>query len=450
MIHVSAWREIVATILATENQRPATDENKVSLDHRQLSVFFLTPLPMTVVFDRPYQFVPPMRSPWWPTVIQKLRLYDLYLRYSEGVVGCELRGLEHVQESLAAGRSMLWAPNHCRYADPLVLGWPARQLGVNVHAMASWHLFNVSGFDTFALRRMGAFSIFREGNDRQSIEAAVQILVDGKRPLIVFPEGTTNRTNDLVKPLLDGVGLIARTAARRRVKQLDADQDPAVVVHPVGIKYLCIDDPRGWAEQQLDQFEQRFDWRFMPDRDVRSRTVNVAATLLAIKEMQYLGQVQQGSLPERRDALIDHLLRFGEEVLGLPVGEADVRDRVRAIRTKASEQHFSAHQKTSESELRRVATAADLAQELSSYQESYLLPGEATDTRIVETIQRMQELMDGRSNNGVALKAVIEFAPAIEVSTSRPPKGQRDPVMQELDQQLNCLVANLSKEARAL
>ena len=58
--------------------------------------------------------------------------------------------------------------------------------------------------------------------------------------------------------------------------------------------------------------------------------------------------------------------------------------------------------------------------------------------------------MDGRSNNRLPLKAVIEFAPAIEVSTSRPPKGQRDPVMQELDEQLNDLVANLSKEARAL
>lgn len=405
---------------------------------------------MTVVFDRPYQFVPPMRSSWWPTVIQTLRLYDLYLRYSEGVVDYELRGLEHVQASKDSGRSMLWAPNHCRYADPLALGWPARQLGVNVHAMASWHLFNVSSFDSFALRRMGAFSIFREGNDRQSIEAAVQVLVEGKRPLIVFPEGAMNRTNDLVKPLLDGVGLIARTAARRRVKQLDDGQDPTVVVHPVGIKYLCIEDPQPWAEQQLDQFEQRFAWQFMPDRDIRTRTVDVAATFLAIKEMQYLGQVQQGSLSQRRDALIEHLLRFGEQSLGLPMTTGDARDRGRAIRAKASEQHFSPHQDTSEAELRRVATAADLAQELLSYQESYLLPGKATDTRIVETIQRMQELMDGRSNNRVPLKAVIEFAPAIEVSTARPPKGQRDPVMQELDEQLNDLVANLSKEARAL
>lgn len=151
---------------------------------------------MTVVFERPYQFVPPIRSTWWPWLIQRLRLYDWYLRRKEGVVDYELRGLEHLRRSLDAGHGILLAANHCRYADPLVLGWPARQLGFHVHAMASWHLFNQGPFDAFAIRRMGAFSVFREGNDRQSLETAIDILSSGERPLIIFPEGTTNRTND--------------------------------------------------------------------------------------------------------------------------------------------------------------------------------------------------------------------------------------------------------------
>ena len=122
------------------------------------------------------------------------------------------------RESLDRGDGILLAPNHCRYADPLVLGWPARELRTHVYAMASWHLFNKGRFDAFAIRKMGGFSIHREGTDRQSLETAIDILATAERPLILFPEGTTNRTNDVLKPLLDGVSFIARSAARRRAK----------------------------------------------------------------------------------------------------------------------------------------------------------------------------------------------------------------------------------------
>ena len=92
---------------------------------------------MTVVLDRPYEFVPRHRGEWWPRFIQRFRLVDLYLRKKEGVVGYETRGMEHFQASVDAGDGILLAPNHCRYADPLVLGWPARELGVHLYAMAS-------------------------------------------------------------------------------------------------------------------------------------------------------------------------------------------------------------------------------------------------------------------------------------------------------------------------
>ena len=177
---------------------------------------------MTVILDRPYEFVPPYHGNLWPTMIQKLRLIDRHLAGREGVISYELRHSDRFVESLAAGHGILLAPNHCRYADPIVLGWLAREVNTHLFAMASWHLFNTTPFEAFALRRMGAFSIYREGNDRQAIETAITTLVTGERPLVIFPEGTTNRTNDLLKPLLDGVTFIARTAAKKRAKQVTA------------------------------------------------------------------------------------------------------------------------------------------------------------------------------------------------------------------------------------
>ena len=137
---------------------------------------------MSVVLDRPYEFVPPHRGNWWPSFIQRFRIVDHYLRRKEGVVSHECRNLDVFRDSLKRGDGILLAPNHCRYADPLVLGWPAREVRTHVYAMASWHLFNKGRFDSFAIRKMGGFSINREGTDRQSLETAIDILATAERP----------------------------------------------------------------------------------------------------------------------------------------------------------------------------------------------------------------------------------------------------------------------------
>ena len=74
--------------------------------------------------------------------------------------------------------------------------------------MASWHLFMQTAHRTFFLRRAGAFSIYREGIDRTAVNTAVEIFETAERPLVIFPEGFINRTNDLVNDLLDGTALI--------------------------------------------------------------------------------------------------------------------------------------------------------------------------------------------------------------------------------------------------
>ena len=55
--------------------------------------------------------------------------------------------------------------------------------------MASWHVFLQSRLQSFIARRAGAFSVYREGLDRQALQAGVDILATTNRPLVVFPEG---------------------------------------------------------------------------------------------------------------------------------------------------------------------------------------------------------------------------------------------------------------------
>ena len=130
-----------------------------------------------------------------------------------------MRGSEHLQDSVRLGHGILLAPNHCRYSDPIAMGWIVRQVNVYLYSMASWHLFHQSRLQAFAMRMCGGFSVYREGVDRQSLNTAIEVLVAAKRPLVVFPEGTVFRTNDILQPLLDGVAFLARAAAKRRAKQ---------------------------------------------------------------------------------------------------------------------------------------------------------------------------------------------------------------------------------------
>jgi 1-acyl-sn-glycerol-3-phosphate acyltransferase len=201
-----------------------------------------------VIIDEPYVFVPPVYSNFWPWI---LHFYlRRYLRTSFGVHSVECRHVERLQASLAAGHSIVIAPNHCRLSDPLVLGILAKEANCNMFAMASWHLFNQGWYQRFMIRRMGAFSVFREGNDRQAIDTAINILVERERPLIMFPEGAITRHNDLIEEVMDGPAFIARQAAKRLKKQGAPGE---VIIHPVAIRYAFQGDLQATLGSVLDE-----------------------------------------------------------------------------------------------------------------------------------------------------------------------------------------------------
>ena len=170
---------------------------------------------------KPYKFVAPVRTRFFSRLSRMLKMHRHLNWRLEGVKGHEVRNAFHLQESLNRGHSIILAPNHSRTADPIALGFLGEELNLDMYAMASWHLFNVSAVMRWFIRAVGAFSVNREGLDRKAIDTAIQILVDADRPLVIFPEGSTSRTNDWLMPFLDGIGFIARAAARQRHKRDD-------------------------------------------------------------------------------------------------------------------------------------------------------------------------------------------------------------------------------------
>lgn len=402
---------------------------------------------MTVLVEQPYQFVPPHRGYLWPWFIQNFRLVDRYLARHDGVVAHECRHLERFTDSLAAGDSILLAPNHCRYADPLVLGWPARYARTQLFAMASWHLFARSRFQAFAIQKMGAFSIFREGTDRQSLETAIEILTDATRPLVLFPEGTTNRTNDTLQPLLDGVAFIARTAAKRRAKR----QGGRVVLLPVAIKYLFLGDIDRWGDVAAGRLERGLGWRPLSGEPLLDRIRRIAEAMLSIHEVRYLGRTNHDPLPQRRDSLVERLLDQQEADYALPpdVGLGPL-GRVRRLRSVLSGELLKRPTGGVRQRLDHAIDAVELAQQLYSFPDRYLFQSPTTDTQVLETLERMQEGFLGKPDYPGPLKAVIDFGEPIPVPVDRHARDEHDPLLLQLRLSLTEMLGTLAREAKPI
>ena len=168
-----------------------------------------------IVVDQPYSFVAPYRGNILPHLVGRLLITRL-IRNRYGVVSSEVHGAEKIRAAIDAGHGTLITPNHPRPCDPMALYPLVRATRSLFFAMASWHIFMEGRLQRAVIRLMGAFSIYREGMDRTSLQCAIEILEQAQRPLVIFPEGAVSRTNDLLNPLMEGISTIARGAARKR------------------------------------------------------------------------------------------------------------------------------------------------------------------------------------------------------------------------------------------
>jgi 1-acyl-sn-glycerol-3-phosphate acyltransferase len=384
-----------------------------------------------VVSDQPYEFVAPYHGRCWPWLLQ--RLVPWWLRRHFGIEKRTYHGVELLKESLAAGHSVLIAPNHCRPSDPLVINDLCRRAGTVPFTMASWHLFLESPLQRFVLRRIGGFSIYREGLDRQALGTAIEILADAKRPLVIFPEGVITRTNDRLCSLMDGVSFIARSAAKKRAEQSPPGK---VVIHPIAIRYHFEGDIDNALHETLDAIEQRLSWRPRRDPDRVARIYRVGEALLWLKEIEYFGQPQQGDIPTRLDRLIDQILVPLEQEWRNGRRESHTVARVKQLRTAILRDMITG-EITDEDRNRRWNQLADmyLAQQLSHYAPEYVRSNPTTE-RLLETVERFEEDLTDASRIHRPMSVTVTVGPAIEVAPKRARGTGEDPVMRELDHQL--------------
>jgi 1-acyl-sn-glycerol-3-phosphate acyltransferase len=402
---------------------------------------------MHIIFvPKPYQFVPRVKSKWRQRLLLKTPFLGRVLRKHEGVVDYEIRHIERLKASLEAGHGILLAPNHPRLADPMVLYHLARQLKQPFYTMASWHLFNQGWLLRLVIRWMGAFSVNREGLDRQAIDEAIDILQHAERPLIIFPEGATSRTNDKLMALLEGPAFIARTAAKRRAKK----DGGKVIAHPIAIKYLYHGDIEKTCDAVLTDIEKQLTWRPQTDLHLVDRLRKVGDAMLKLKELEYQVAVPaNASLRERQTSMVNQLLHpLEREWLDGPQDDKGIVIRIKNLRMQIFPEISRAQ--LSHAERRRRTLQLDdtyLAQQIDCFPDHYVA-GFPTVDRILETVEKFEEDLRSKPRVHGKLTAIIEIGEAIEVATKRDRGASEDPLMAQIRESIQKMLDRLKTESK--
>ena len=397
-----------------------------------------------VVIEEPYEFVPPSKKEWLPTLIGLF--LNPYLKNKFGIHSVECREVQRIRDSVEAGHGVLMAPNHSRMCDPMVLGVLCKHMRRNMHAMASWHLFKQDWFSRFVTRSMGAFSVYREGLDRQAVNMAVDVLVEGKRPLIVFPEGAVSRHNDQLMPMMEGTSFIARTAAKRREKN---NARGGVMVHPIAIRYFFRGDLEKAVEPVLEEIESHFSWYPQREKTIIQRLRQIGQALLSLKEVEYLGAARSGEFEDRVGDLVQEVLTGLEQKWELKDEGEGVVSRVKAIRSAILPDMIAKTISDSERHARwQQLAACYYIQQISHYPPHYVRRAQPNIVEhILETVERFEEDFTDNTRVHGPLHAVIQVGEAIPVSSKRVRGNDADPVMDGIRTQLADMISNLSDEA---
>jgi 1-acyl-sn-glycerol-3-phosphate acyltransferase len=394
----------------------------------------------SVVIDKPYTFIPPRLSRFWHGLVRRLLPY--HLRKEHGISAIECIGAEKLRASLDAGHGIMLVGNHCRPCDPMILDSLAAEVGRPFHVIASWHVFMTSKLQRFLLPRMGGFSVYREGMDRESLKCAIKIVADGQNPLVIFAEGIITRCNDRLVNFMEGPAFMARAAAKQR-------KEGKIVIHPVFIRYFFEGDLEKTVIPVIEEIENRLSWQPQTQLSLRERIRKVGDALLALKEIEHFQVPQPGSFPERLKRLQDHLLIPLENQWSAGRHDGDVMARVKRLRSAILPDMVTGDLAESDRAARwRYLADVYLVQQLHGYPGDYI--ENPTPERILETVERYEEDLTDVARPHFPIRAVITVGDAIEVSATKDRSQDPDPVTMQIRVQMEKLLESSKAHRRII
>ncbi len=364
----------------------------------------------------------PVQKPprWWPPKLSRgwIRFWRPVRKWqqvrSQRLLDVEVRGAEHVRQSLEANHGVLITPNHSSHADCYALYGAADRIGTLFYIMVAWQVFQRgTRLRRRALQHHGCFSVDRDASDVQAFRRAIEVLQSAPHPLVVFPEGEVYHLNERITPFREGPAAMALLAARKGSRP--------IVCIPAAMRYRYVQDPTPELLPVMERLERAISWRPRPDLSLAARIYHFAEAAISLKEIEFLGHASSGPLPKRVADLMDFILDRIEASYGLDFAGATVPERVKGVRAhlikrreELPENSPDCHQ--CEEDLEDVFVVV----KLFSYPGDYVAQQPSIE-RIAETLDKFEEDGLGAATAAIrgARKVAVTFGEPIPVASER-------------------------------
>ncbi len=399
------------------------------------------PVRFAIDAERP-RFYPPRLSGFWATLVTPFA--GRFARRIWKLDQVEIDGIEAILPQISPGDGVLITPNHSFEGDAFVLWNVARRLRRRFHFMADWRAFRGGWhLKAWLLQRLGVFSVDRDGSDRQSLRTAIDLLCGGQW-LVAFPEGEIHHLNQRLKPFLDGVGYMARTAQKQLAK---IKPEQRIWLLPAAIRYRLNENPRPDLEAAMTRLENRMIWTRPPRGTcLHERILYLGDMMLTLKEKEKLGRSGElgMDLPTRIAALTESLLARHEAFYlpQRPIAKT-IPLRVKALRRSLLEIGWTGAPESPEAVSARDALDdVQLALQLYSYPGNYIADDDSL-LAMTETIEKYTEDVYGIADPIARRRARIVFGEPIDLRKV----SRADTARGELTEQLERETAELLKKA---
>ncbi|MBX9687566.1 MAG: 1-acyl-sn-glycerol-3-phosphate acyltransferase [Candidatus Obscuribacterales bacterium] len=256
-------------------------------------------------------------------LILGLKMEDAEVR----VLGDGIKRLEELK-----GKHVMITPNHSHRHDPEVMFELSCQAGEEFNFIAAREVFDWNnGLNGWFLQRMGCYSVVRGAVDRESFKTTKRLLVEGKKKLVLFPEGEISRQNDVLLPLESGAAQLSFMALDELQK---SKSNEAIYIVPVALKYTYKNDLTSQLNGLISEIEDKLGTNNRQESSLYKRVRLASELVLKTLEAEYdLKAAPDADLNQRIKALKSHILKTMADVLHVSLPETGSNlDWVRILR----------------------------------------------------------------------------------------------------------------------
>lgn len=401
------------------------------------------------------EFRPPLDNPF---IIGLARAF-LPVILKNRMKGAEIRvlgdGLERLMK-LKGMRTMI-CPNHSHRHDPEVMFALSCMAKEEFNFIAAREVFDWNnGMNGWFLQRMGVYSVVRGAIDRESFKTTKRLLVEGKKKLVLFPEGEISRQNDVLLPMESGAAQLSFMAMDEIQKKTPGEE---LLILPVALKYTYKQDTTMLLNYLMGKIEEKLGLKSTGDESLYKRVRAAAEVVLSTLENEYDRKPPEGAdLNSRITDLKTHILQTMAEVLHVKLpANASHLDCVRILRNTLDDfiyeddENLPPYQKKihEEKEVKIKSFYRDLDRVVCfiAIYDGYLTPP-VTQERVINVLELIETEVFGEAKiKGARLVLITIGQPINILDYYQEYKKNKKPVIENVASQISTQLHSMLTEA---